>query len=836
MGNNASILPEETPSRRIHKYAELVVDESLNQCVSTIAVKLKPIGTASTGVASSVVVLAPANAYMPTVNMMPKMNFLANLTLKVDPVDQPKVAGTSDKLSFKPAPLPIQALAGHVNLKSVKSLRSFALQHRSRHENSYIPQETLVPRGLNKKTVEGRRSLTNVLNSSGNSHTSGSGKGIASVAGDGDSFNIDYDVTIDRNVIDFSIDGGGQKKKPMLQLKLDVANVDEDDWIQVSDDEENPHDDDKTAHKREKLSLNNGPEGSYIFTQSGTIFVNGFNEGGIRVDGIARDSIVGSRLNICDRVVVLCKLGSGASSVVYKALDLRDMRLVALKMVSVYERSKRRQMVRELSTLFQFLRQKRIDRPVVGNNAATTLATSLSLLTNTTPPATTMTRRSITESTGLYVLKEPREYVVDFIDAFSNIDEGGVALMIEYMDGGSLQDVVVAGGCDDEGSLASIAVQALTGLSFLHSCSQLHRDLKPGNFLITNRGDVKVGDFGILRDMNEPGGNRSRVLSSTAEGHHEDIGASEATTPANGSDLSRSMKSNDPTNIIPSAPSSGAPISMGSPLQRAHTFVGTATYMSPERIDGREYSYPSDVWAFGLSLLTVSLGRLPIDTKGGYWSILQSIRDASPPRVPDDGRFSPEYKDFISCCLQTLPERRWTCEQLLRHPFLDKARREETSSDEDIENGVQDFHGMISALHIHLLKLQTEMTRDNNTMGAPVKSNEESIDFELFFGALRNPSTRVSSVLRSVVLGEFLSEEATIVSNQEGLHGSVIGTEVRSDGDKCAGNIESRLGSLSVQLNVSIDRLKLELDKMCRKLDTDNGYNENLISTPKARR
>lgn len=48
------------------------------------------------------------------------------------------------------------------------------------------------------------------------------------------------------------------------------------------------------------------------------------------------------------------------------------------------------------------------------------------------------------------------------------------------MDGGSLQDIADHGGCDDETTLANISVQALKGLSFLHSCSQIHRDLKPG--------------------------------------------------------------------------------------------------------------------------------------------------------------------------------------------------------------------------------------------------------------------------------------------------------------------------------------------------------------------
>lgn len=63
----------------------------------------------------------------------------------------------------------------------------------------------------------------------------------------------------------------------------------------------------------------------------------------------------------------------------------------------------------------------------------------------------------------------------------SNKEDGIVSLMIEYMDGGSLQDIADQGGCDDEPTLANIAVQALKGLLFLHENFQIHRDLKPGN-------------------------------------------------------------------------------------------------------------------------------------------------------------------------------------------------------------------------------------------------------------------------------------------------------------------------------------------------------------------
>ena len=66
--------------------------------------------------------------------------------------------------------------------------------------------------------------------------------------------------------------------------------------------------------------------------------------------------------------------------------------------------------------------------------------------------------------------------------AFTNPKSGMVNLVVEYMDGGSLQDLVMHGGCADEEVLADIAYQVLSGLSFLHSNNKMHRDIKPGTF------------------------------------------------------------------------------------------------------------------------------------------------------------------------------------------------------------------------------------------------------------------------------------------------------------------------------------------------------------------
>ena len=69
------------------------------------------------------------------------------------------------------------------------------------------------------------------------------------------------------------------------------------------------------------------------------------------------------RMHMRERLVVLSKLGQGASSIVYKALDLSDMKLVALKMIHVYERAKRSQLVKEVCALFQHIKTTQAKGP-----------------------------------------------------------------------------------------------------------------------------------------------------------------------------------------------------------------------------------------------------------------------------------------------------------------------------------------------------------------------------------------------------------------------------------------------------------------------------------------
>ena len=88
-------------------------------------------------------------------------------------------------------------------------------------------------------------------------------------------------------------------------------------------------------------------------------------------------------------------------------------------------------------------------------------------------------------------------------DAFMDRKEQTVTLVVEYMDGGSLQDIVDTGGCDCEPVLANISARVLAGLAFLHSKKQIHRDIKPANLLINHHGNVKISDLGIVKDLTD---------------------------------------------------------------------------------------------------------------------------------------------------------------------------------------------------------------------------------------------------------------------------------------------------------------------------------------------
>ncbi|TVU35265.1 hypothetical protein EJB05_17147 [Eragrostis curvula] len=193
---------------------------------------------------------------------------------------------------------------------------------------------------------------------------------------------------------------------------------------------------------------------------------------------------------------------------------------------------------------------------------------------------------------------------------------GVIYLVLEYMDRGSLADIIKQMKTIQESYLAVLCKQILEGLLYLHHERHvIHRDIKPSNLLVNHKGEVKISDFGV-----------SAVLANS--------------------------------------------------VGQRDTFVGTYNYMAPERISGSSYEYKSDIWSLGLVILECAIGRFPyIPSEGEGWlsfyELLEAIVDQPPPSAPAD-QFSPEFCSFISSCIQKDPAERLSASELLNHPFIKK--------------------------------------------------------------------------------------------------------------------------------------------------------------------
>jgi serine/threonine protein kinase len=268
----------------------------------------------------------------------------------------------------------------------------------------------------------------------------------------------------------------------------------------------------------------------------------------------------------------------------------------------------------------------------------------------------------------------------------------------------------------------------------------------PGNFLISHRGEVKVADLGILKQLTEPTGPK-----------------------------------------------------VGTKLPKTSTFVGTTTYMSPERIDGKEYSFPADVWAFGLSMITIACGRYPLDTAGGYWTILHGIRDAPPPQMP--AHFSAECRDFVGSCMKRNPDERKTVKELLKHPFLRRTQVEDLTYDQNYERGRSELVSVVDAVRAHVEALKADMlegVRPEDFAG------DKALPYKRIFGDIANATTE--ETLRFMLLGS----TDGVPTVQSGGPKSDDASEITAG----SGSRRVRLGESRPRLNNLAKQLHLTVDKV----------------------
>eukprot|EP00466_Bigelowiella_natans_P000170 jgi/Bigna1/84825/estExt_fgenesh1_pg.C_10149 len=146
-----------------------------------------------------------------------------------------------------------------------------------------------------------------------------------------------------------------------------------------------------------------------------------------------------------------------------------------------------------------------------GGDMSSSLTDEILVAVKQIPVADTKLRQQIVQE--LRVCQETSSrYLIGYFGAF--FCDGTVNIALEYMNQGSLSDVMKEAGPFPLDVLASATHQILEGVQFLHSKKVVHRDIKPENLLVNDRGEVKLADFGILAELEATIGQRNTYIGT----------------------------------------------------------------------------------------------------------------------------------------------------------------------------------------------------------------------------------------------------------------------------------------------------------------------------------
>ncbi len=189
--------------------------------------------------------------------------------------------------------------------------------------------------------------------------------------------------------------------------------------------------------------------------------------------------------------------------------------------------------------------------------------------------------------------------------------EGGTYFIVmEYVQGRSLRDILYSNGPLSPDASLRVGADIAAALDGAHRKGVVHRDIKPGNVLVTAQGEVKVADFGIAR-----------------------AGTSDA-------------------------------------LTQAGSVMGTATYFSPEQAQGIDVDARTDLYALGVVLYEMLTGTVPFTAESPVSVAYKHVREEPIPVTQRNAALSSDIEQVVSRAMAKDPNFRYQSAIEMRDDLL----------------------------------------------------------------------------------------------------------------------------------------------------------------------